>query len=605
MCGFFGVYGKKISDKTKEKINKLLSHRGPDGFGFYEGNLCSTPLFILHRRLAIIDADDRSLQPFKKSDLVLVFNGEIYNYKEIKHELIKAGHNFYTESDTEVILEAYLEWGEECVNRFEGMWSIVLVDMRNQNIWISRDRFGEKPLFWLFSKKDNCLYFASEVKILTEFLNESIEPNLLRIQNFLVNGYRSLNKNNRTSWFNEIYSFNAGSSEIIKEPRELSPIRYWKLEYKPNYRISEEDIQYELEYKFIKALALRLRSDVPIAYCLSGGIDSSLLACTSKIELNVYPSCFSIIDSDDRYNELTEINEINKKNNISSKLIYLDNNNFIENMRQIIRHRKTPISTISYYAHNLLAKEVSKNGFKVALSGTGADEIFSGYYDHYNFWLAEFNTNKNINEWMVNVKPYVRNKILKDPYRFVKYPNERSHLYEESEYFKNFLLNSDQVNQFSEKKLSENLLRNRMMNELFYEIVPVILHEDDINSMMYGVENRSPYLDSNLVEFAYTIPNKYLINNGLMKLPLRKIGKNRLPENVRLNNQKKGFNASINTLLDRKNKNIMDYLLSESKIYEIIDYKKIKGYLNNDNNENHLSKFLFNFISVKLFLDEL
>jgi asparagine synthase (glutamine-hydrolysing) len=605
MCGFFGVYGKKVSNETKDKVNKLLMHRGPDGYGYYEGKLCNTPLFILHRRLAIIDINDRSHQPFKKSNLVLVFNGEIYNYKEVKNELIKLGHNFYTESDTEVVLEAYLEWGTACVKRFEGMWAIIVVDNRNQNIWISRDRFGEKPLYWHFSDKEKCLYFASEIKILTEILNEKIDPNLLRIQNYLVNGYRSLNKNNQSSWFNEINLFDSGSSEIINEPKRLLPLKFWNLEYKPNYKICEEDIFSELQYKFNNALGLRLRSDVPIAYSLSGGIDSSLLVCNSLLEKGNNLKCFSIIDSDNRYNELKGINEVNKKLNITSQLIYLDNKNFIENMREIVRHRNSPISTISYYAHNLMVKEISKNGYKVVISGTGADELFSGYYDHYNFWLAEFNTNKNINEWKLNVGSHVRNKILKDPNRFKKFPNDRSHLYEENDFFKKFLVCSDGVEPFYESRLSENDLRNRMMNELFYEIVPVILYEDDLNSMMYGIENRSPYLDKSLVEFAYTIPNQYLIKNGLMKWPLRKIGLNKIPENIRLNSEKKGFNASINTLLDKKNKKIIDYLLSDSKIFEIIDFIKFQKYLRKDINDNHQSKFLFNFISAKIFLDEL
>ena len=370
-------------------------------------------------------------------------------------------------------------------------------------------------------------------------------------------------------------------------------------------KLSEKDVYEESKRLIEKSINLRLRSDVPIAFCLSGGIDSSSLAAITSVSLNKKIHTFSVIDSDPRYNEKKEIEEITNHLSCQYTLIESNTGNFIERMEKIINYYQAPIPTISYYVHNLLSEKIKENGFKVAISGTGADEIFTGYYDHYSFWLKEMQEEENFKQLLKDrdsgYAKYVNNPLLKDPFKIINNVNFRDHLNEGAESF-NDLLKKKINYTFHEEFFSDDVLRNRMLNELLHEIVPVILFSDDLNSMMYSVENRSPFLDSCLVEFLYSVPTKYLIRDGFQKIILRNSVKGMLPDSILFNKKKVGFNASIKSLFDYKLPKNRDWLMSDHIIFDIVDREKFEKFLDKDYTKNYLSKFLFNFISSKIFL---
>ena len=262
---------------------------------------------------------------------------------------------------------------------------------------------------------------------------------------------------------------------------------------------------------------MRTRSDVPLAYCLSSGIDSNALIYLSKKYLNLNVQGFSINSKDRRYSEKSLLKKSLINQDINCNFIETNKVNFVKNLQNLILKHDSPISTISYYIQWFLLKKMREKGFKVSISGTGADELFTGYYDHQNLYLAEIYKNKKIffnslKLWKKYQKNLIRNKYLKDPKLFIKSPNFRDHIYQDQKNFKNFF-KIKKIKKFFEKKFTKNILRNRLLNELFYESVPVILHEDDHNAMSLSMENRSPFLDRKLFEYSLQIP---LINLSVM-----------------------------------------------------------------------------------------
>ena len=602
MCGIAGYIGKSpIQKKQILDTISVMKNRGPDHqdyISFSNGEFFVT---LIHSRLSIIDLDSRSNQPFFDKHCILVFNGEIYNYLEIRKELENLGAIFKTSSDTEVLIKSYLHFGEECVNKFEGMWSFALFDKIENKLFLSRDRFAEKPLYYFESNQG--IYFSSEIKAIKQLSGNKLSVNNNHLYRYLVNGHKSLYKTNQT-FYKDIKELDFASNLIISN-NDVKNYKYWKPVYSPK-KISESDAIEGIKYFLKRSLRLRLRSDVPLAFCLSGGVDSASLVSLAAKELNYDVSTFSIIDSDVRYNELENIhatvNDIGCKN-FQFKLDSKDDN--ISRLEKLVKYHDAPVATISYFVHSILSEAISSKGFKISISGTAADEIFTGYYDHFNLHFNEIrydqDFNSYLNDWKSFPCNYIRNPFLKKYDLYFENPNLRDHIYLNNRQFSDYLKQPFQES-FLETNYSDSLLRNRMMNEVFHEVVRVILHEDDLNSMCYSLENRSPFLDKELFEFAYSIPSKLLIKNGYAKYLLRESMSGILNDKVRLDREKKGFNASINSIIDFNNKEHIDYILDESKVFDFVKKEKIESLLMKKEYSNSFKKFLFNFLNVKIFL---
>ena len=610
MCGIAGTI--KISSKLdRKKITstlELMKNRGPDSSNFIQRECEKAQVSLLHSRLSIIDLNKRADQPFIFNNYAIIFNGEIYNYKELRKEL-EIYFKFETESDTEVLIKSYIKYGKSCVNKFIGMWAFVIIDFNKREVFISRDPFGEKPFYFFLDNKS--FYFGSEIKYILNLTNKKLKINEKKINNYLFNGYKSVHKNEET-FFNKVYSLEPSTNIELDFELNFKKNKYWIpkiniLNTNKNFCLAE---CYErADFLIKKSLKYRMISDVPVAFCLSGGIDSSYLASIASKTFNQDISTFSLVDSDERYNEIENINSTVEDIKCNSQIVFFDKDKkyFFENIDKQVKYHDSPISTLSYYIHNFLTKKISDFKFKVSISGVGCDELFTGYYAHFLQDFASTEDNKildeKINAWKKFILPKLRNKGLTNPMHYIDNPNDRKLIYEENFNLKKYSVQPNQITNFNERNFCKDLLRNRMLNELFYEVIPPILKHDDLNSMYYSIENRSPFLDRELFEFALSIPTEHLIKNGYQKNIIRNASVKTLNDKVRLDRNKKGFNASINSLIDFKVQENLDSIFDiHSPASEFVNLSKLKQETKFDNIPNHLSKFIFSILNTNSFI---
>ena len=605
MCGIAGYFGpRNLSDKVILNTLSLMQNRGPDAKNFCKINFKDKALYLFHSRLKIIDLSNKANQPFFYRGNILVYNGEIYNHLEIKKKLQQYGYKFKTTSDTEVVLLSYLQFGNKCVEHFEGMWAFAIWDNKKKKLFISRDRFGEKPLF--YTKKNKEFFFGSETKYIQSLAGNKFTLNETLLKKNLIYGYKSIHKSNET-YFKNIFSFNKSTYSYVDYANNFSTRIYWKPNFSEDKSLSFKDVCNHSYFLLKKSIEKKLISDVPISLSLSGGIDSSILAGLIKKDFNKNITSFSLID-EEKYNEEHLINNTQKFLGIKTNKIKIQYKNFLKNLKTIVDYHNEPISTVTYFVQNFLMREVGNKNFKVIMSGTGADELYTGYYDHFLQFFATIKDTeeraKNINEWKKFILPLLKNKNLKNTFVYIKNKNNRTNIYDG--YKEN--LNFTKFNMpfsFNEKKFCNNLLRNRMLNELFYEITPVTLRHEDLNCMHYSIENRSPFLDSDLFKFANTIPTKYMIQNGFQKFILRKTFNKVLHKNISSHRRKIGFNASLSLFIkNEKNKKLKKFFLEPSSINELVDMNKIYLLTQKKNLTSQAEKFLFNVMNIKIFLDK-
>ncbi|MBX7207079.1 MAG: asparagine synthase (glutamine-hydrolyzing) [Verrucomicrobiaceae bacterium] len=606
MCGIAGYWGAK--PRSREQIDRtldLMRNRGPDHRDSCSFDLGAAHADLLHTRLSIIDLDPRSHQPFTIGDTTVIFNGEIYNYVELRQELEKRGIALRTASDTEALLHYYRLFGEKCVEHFEGMWAFAICDAAKGTLFLSRDRFGEKPLY--FVRTADGFAFGSEVKFLRALSGEHLRVNRRHVLRNLVHGYKSLYKTSET-WFVGVEELRAGHSMTLNTNGEARTARWWQPQCRIDGSMSLDDAISGSRHHLLESVRLRLRSDVPLAFCLSGGVDSAALVSIAAKQFNCRLETFSIIDTDERYNEEDNIMATVRDTGCAHNLLRIPQENVIERLTRLITYHDAPIATITYYVHSLISQAVHDKGYRVAFSGTSADELFTGYYDHFLLHLNEVRNDPGYAryeaDWRTHIDAFVRNPILKNPHLYRDNPGFRDHVFDGADEIREYLAR-DFSEPFTEERFTTSLLRNRMMNELFHEATPVILHEDDLNSMLYSVENRSPYLDSRLFDFAFSIPSRHLIHDGYGKYILRQAMQGILNDQVRLDRKKKGFNASINSMVNFSDPAVRDYLLDpKAAVFDLIKRDAIARLFDLSPVPNHLSKFLFNFINARIFLEQ-
>ena len=607
MCGIAGYFGTNPPDIGRLKAaSHALRHRGPDGDGFYTHAKGGRSVAFMHRRLAIIDLEARSDQPFRFEDSVLLYNGEIYNYLELRRELEALGHVFRTEGDTEVLAQALRRWGPDALDKCEGMWAFAWYDERDGSVLLSRDRFSEKPLYlW---RQDGGLYFASEVKGIAALAGEWPQVNQNHLLRYLINGYKALYKVEET-FFRGITELPAASwMRLSANGDAQGPTRYWIPGLAEDAGMTYADAVAATREAVLNSVKLRLRADVPLAFCMSGGIDSNALIATAKKQLGYDVHGFTIVNSDQRYEEQDMVHAAVSALGVRHTEIPVSQDGFLDNMRALVANHDAPVYTISYYVHWQLMQAVAARGYKVSISGTAADELFTGYYDHHNLYLHEVAKDPQLHSaalaaWREHQAPIVRNPYLQQPDLYLKNPDERRHIYLGNEEFSSWL-HKPWMEDFTETDYPTGLLRKRMLNELFAEAVPVILHEDDLNAMYFSIENRSPFLDRKLFDLAYSIPARHLIQDGRAKSVLREAMRGIVPDAILDNRRKVGFNAPILDLLDPTDPRSREFLLDDSPVFDLVRKDRIEALLKPGELANSASKFLFYFINMKMFLDE-
>ena len=607
MCGIAGYFGSQNLDSERiQACLELMRRRGPDYADFFQHRHPSgRNVYLLHSRLSIIDLDRRAHQPFRAGSKVLAYNGELYNYLELKRAFAVRDQNFNTESDTEVLMQALTRFGWKGLDRCEGMWAFALYDEADGSLLLSRDRFGEKPLY--LYRDSTGLYFGSEVKFIFALLGRSLEVNIDHLYRYMVNGYRALYKG-RDTFFQGVWELQPASILFVDSAGTETQKAYWQPFYEQDASLSFEDVVKDVRESLIQSVGLRLRSDVPLAFCMSGGIDSNSLISIAKNVFDYDVHGFTILNADARYEEQDMVEHAVAELGIRHTGIPIDTDGFLSKLHTLIRQHDAPVYTITYYAHWLLMSSIAEHGYRISISGTGADELFTGYFDHHNAYLSEVRHDPAVYQdaleaWTKHIKPIVRNPYLGNPEVFVENRGFRDHIFLDADVFAGYLYKR-WTEPFSEVAYTEGLLRNRMLNELFHEIVPPILHEDDLNAMYYSIENRSPFLDRKLFELCSRIPTPHLVQKGCAKAVLREAMRGIVPDRILNSRRKVGFNAPIFSFLDIRNPEVQSALLDESSIFDYVRRDRIEALIAEPELPNSESKFLFYFLCSKMFLEE-
>ncbi|MBW7877448.1 MAG: asparagine synthase (glutamine-hydrolyzing) [Candidatus Cloacimonetes bacterium] len=551
MCGISGYKSLVLTPGFNRdlllKMAHSIRHRGPDGTGICV--LDESHFGMAHNRLKIIDLSEAASQPMHDHSkrFVLGFNGEIYNYLEIRDELVDEGVKFNSLSDTEVLLELLVRHGFEALNRLCGMWAFVLFDKVTGNLYLGRDKLGKKPMYW--ARRESTLIFASEPKaLLAAGVKNNI--NLRRLSRYLAWNYR-FGEWNQDSFFSQIQSIPAGT--VLKFDEELNCSTEWA--WKPQFsqtEFSESDAIDLLRNELSQAVGLRLRSDVPVGAMVSGGLDStSVVAMASKAH-HTNISLFSGVTGKTRgiYDESPWVRKLVRYLNTSeAEFIHLDLSQFEQNCIKMVQIFDEPVLTVSFLPLFLLYQAIRERGIKVVLTGHGGDEVFAGYWHHFLIHFSLFSGKdrvEQIRSWrQVHQRPLreIKNSKYKSylpisAYDFVSYEEALGN---------EMVITLQELHQERAENVHLDALNHRLFQELMYDHVPPVLKAEDRVSMGNGVESRCPLLDLGLIEKAFSVPGRLKISSGLNKSLLRKAMKDFLPGSISGRADKVGLNCPFDS----------------------------------------------------------
>ena len=625
MCSISGIcnFEKKPSIEIVELMTKLLSHRGPDDSGFFQNENVS----FGHNRLSIIDLQN-SKQPMKDNlnKNIIIFNGEIYNFKELKSDLQSLGHKFETEGDTEVVLKSYNQWGIECLKKLEGMFVFCIWDNKKKQLFIGRDKFGEKPLFYYFSKKYGFM-FSSEIK---SFLQVKEIKDELGLNLESINQYLSLNYliNNKT-FFNEIKSLSPASYIILNAlnfKKEILIKKYWFLEeyFKKKTKDSFNQASEKIDFLLEKSIKQKMFSNVENGVFLSGGIDSSAISLKLKKIDNHIMSAHNILFKEKKFNESADAKIIADYLNINLNHYEVPINEDLTNeFPKIIDAMDQPMSDTSFVSTYYLSK-YSKKKSKVVLSGDGADELFGGYdtykADIYRKFFPRISFKSNILKEIPNkifrtnlgkigieykINKFINGLHFKDHHSHILWREIFSYE-EKKKLFNKFdkdLINHnflDYVDRQIQKVKDLHYLDQYMYLDFKTWLPNDILYKVDRSTMYNSQESRLPFLDSELVEYACSLPVEYKINIFERKKILRKIIKSSLPKSL-LKKKKSGFNTPIGLWLinNKQFKDMSHDLLSTKFMQDLFNYDELINIWDSHQNMKIDQTYkIFNLISL-------
>lgn len=609
MCGILGVYNlnNKRVDKSlcKSMLNKI-NHRGPDGFGdFYLDNIA-----LLHRRLAILDTTNRGNQPMfsKNNKWVIVFNGCIYNYLDLKNDLISKGHYFNSNSDTEVIVEGIEEYGIDFIKSLNGMFSIAVLNVYTKDLYLIRDRYGIKPLYYWFNGKT--LVFSSEIKSIIAHKDFSMDVDHDSLDEY----FTFQNMLSFKTLFKGIHLLPpANILHINSLTKKITHNSWWDYDFtNADYSMSFEEVSYTLSGLIKQAIERQLVSDVPLGSYLSGGVDSGTIAsvASNKISgLHTFTCGFDMsnitgveVNYDER--KQAELISAHLKSRQYERIINSTDIRFsIDKIVYSLEDLRLGMSYPNYYASNLASKFV-----KVCLQGAGGDELFGGYpwryYRIFDSINAETFYNKYYSFWQ---------RLVKDEEKHLLFNNQLNKSIDISESRKKFC----RVFTFNQK-LKYNTPQDYVNNSLYFEaktFLSSLFLVGDKLSMANGLEERFPFMDNDLVDFAMRIPIEYKLGNlekEIIKIDenqpqkrdfyknyddgkniLRDSMKNFLPNEI-INNKKQGFSAPEENWFRKDNfdftKNIL--LNKKSIMREFIDLSFVDNKLNNHLNKKENNRLL-------------
>lgn len=606
MCGITGFFSYKNRCETKKyyKAHKKIAHRGPDDEGFIYKNennslehlsgddtieelknrehiASKNPSLLMlgHRRLSIIDLTSHGHQPFVFENLYMVYNGEIFNYVELRDELISQGYRFETKSDTEVFIKAYHCWGVESFNKFNGMWAAAIYDKNRDDIVLTRDRFGIKPLY--YSLVDDSLIFGSEIKFVSSFFDK-LAANEQMVYEYLR--FNHIDHTNQTL-FKDIFQVEP-STYLVYSKNDTNIVRYFEI---GDVRTSQQIVESYLK----NSIKLRMRSDVEVGSLLSGGIDSSaILGLINSEKYAKNFQTFSAVFYEEQYSEKKYIDEFKADNlEVKKHFIYPKAEALLNAIDELVYTQEEPFRSLAVFSQYEIYKYIKNNtNTTVLLNGQGADEIFTGYTSFYYVYLLELLRTFKLKLFSVEFNAFKKNRSL----------SNKNILMQLAKTFVNMLIErNDKYKIFNKnfvpikaKKRFSDLLKNSLYENLTFSALREYLRYEDKNSMRFSLESRLPFLDYRLVQSAYSLNNEEKIRHGVSKFTLREIAKGKIPDETLERKDKMGFVSPQEVWQKTILKEELDTVfqdINQNGLFEFIDTKKIvklyenykKGSMNN------------------------
>ena len=592
MCGIAGIIhtrGRYIQPSDIQSMSESIAHRGPDDLGYLgwrgggrvsihrnpENSIEQAEVAFAHRRLSIIDEGEGGWQPMATADgkFAITYNGEIYNYIELKAELEQEGVVFTTRSDTEVLLQALVCWGaERTLPKLVGMFAFALLDTAGNTVTLARDAFGIKPLS--YAQIEAGLAFASELTSLLELsaVKRTIRPKAL--YDYLRFGFTD---RGAQTLFDSINHLPAGHFAVVDVDRagNVEPQCYWRAELKPVLDITFEDAAQELRNIFMENVRLHLRSDVAVGATLSGGIDSSAVVGAMRdlegSELDLHT--FTFIAPGSAVDEERWADMAGQRTCANMHKISMTGTDLVRDLDGLIKTQGEPFGSTSIYAQNRIFKLAADNNIKVILDGQGADEILAGYVPFISARLATMLKQGKLNRalGLLNATNNAQTGVFMRACRFML-PNAM-------QVFARKLVGEDLIPgwmdrrwfsrhgvlvQAPQKNTSGDVLRHELLQSLTDRILPSLLRYQDRNSMAYSVESRVPFLTTRLVDFLYSLPEEYLMSDkGVSKAVFRKAASDLAPDAILNRRDKIGFAPPEDKWLSEAQSWLEDVLGSE------------------------------------------
>ncbi len=579
MCGIAGILTASSQNITTQHLKKMtdaLAHRGPDGEGFWNNKKES--VFLGHRRLSIIDLSDKAAQPLHYLNrYTIVYNGEIYNYIEIRKSLESNGYRFKTQSDTEVIVAAYDLWKQKCLQQFDGMFAFAIWDEKDQQLFAARDRFGEKPFF--YCEDEQHFIFASEMKALWEIgIEKSVDKKMLL--NYLTLGYVQNSLDKEQTFYSDIFSLPPAHYLLFNLTEfKYKVSRYWNIDKEARIEIAPADAIEKFTALLETSVKRRLRSDVTVGTSLSGGLDSSsiLMEMINFSSPGFKPKTFSAVFPSFEKDESKYIKLITEQFNIENFQTQPSIDGFIKDFEKICYHQEEPFGSASIYAQYKVFELAKQHDIKVLLDGQGADETLAGYTKYIHWFLQEVLSRHKLGFTRKERLALVKNQQpfhwgIKN-YFAAFFPSHASIQLEKREYFrtvshpdisKDFLT----ILKGHEWEGIHKPIITKLNDVLHFNITEMGLEEllrfADRNSMAHGREVRLPFLNHELMEFVFSLPSSYKIHEGWTKWLLRKAMDKKLPNEITWRKDKVGYEPPQKQWM--QDKNFEEYIFEAKRI---------------------------------------
>ena len=593
MCGICGYSSNKsLGKQLLKKMNDTIAYRGPNDEGYYIDNVEGREIGLAHRRLSILDLSALGKQPMISDDenIVVVFNGEIYNFLEIKEELIRKGYIFNSTTDTEVIVNGYKEYGIDVIKKFNGMFAIAILDLRDKSLYLIRDHIGIKPLYYYYDK-DNFI-FGSELKPLMAYPEFKKEIDMNSLDTYLYHGYITGEK----SIFKNTFKLLPGHYLKLKN-NKIDIKEYWSIE--ENFKNREIKNFSEIEWKkkikehLEKSIKDRMISDVPIGAFLSGGIDSSLVVSVMQSLSKEPIKTFTIGFKDAEYNEAQYAKKIAEYLGTDHTEYYLESNEVKKYIEDIPLYYDEPFADSSQLPTMLVSK-LAKDKVTVTLSGDGGDELFCGYskYQKYKIFKKYQKISKILDKFF---KEIIKN--LNSKYTYSLYFNEDNNLinYGYLNYLNYESILKKQSKHYNEKRyfklnnLTNNIQEKAMLRDMITYLPDDILTKVDRASMAFSLESRAPFIDDyKFIELSFKIKHDLKYKAGIKKYILKELLYEYLPKEL-VDRPKQGFCIPMNKWLKGDLRYLIDKYLSDEyivkqDIFNLEDIKNIKKiFINKEN----------------------